>query len=332
MNNYYNKISLKTLKKLLKKNSIELETKLDININFNKINSIDKSESEDLTFFHNSKYLDKLKNTKAKACLIEKKYLSYLNNNCTPIIVNDPYLVYALISNILSYEDMSNGEIHKSSLICDDVLIENNVQINANVVVKNKSHINKNVIIYENSVIGPNVLIGQGTRIMSNCVISNTHLGENCLIQHGSIIGSKGFGFTPKQKINIKHNGNVIIGNNVDIGSNTTIDRGTINSTIIKDNCRIDNLVQIAHNVEIGKDTIIAAQTGIAGSTIIGNNCIMGGQVGIAGHLNIGNNVIIAAKSGVTKNIQDNSTIAGFPALDIKKWKKSIIGQYKNIK
>ena len=332
MNNFYNKIDLKTLKVLLKKNSIELETKLDINTIFNKINSIDKSESEDLTFFHNSKYLDKLNNTKAKACLIENKYLSYLNNNCTPIIVNDPYLVYALISNILSHEDKSNGEIHKSAFISNDVLIEKNVQINANVVVKNKSLINKNVIIYENSVIGPNVVIGQGTRIMSNCVINNAYLGENCLIQHGVILGGKGFGFTPQQKIDIKHIGNVIIGNNVDIGSNTTIDRGTINSTIINDNCRIDNLVQIAHNVEIGNGTIIASQTGIAGSTIIGNNCIMGGQVGIAGHLNIGNNVIIAAKSGVTKCIQDNSTIAGFPAIDIRLWKKMKIKQHRNLK
>ena len=133
-------------------------------------------------------------------------------------------------------------------------------------------------------------------------------------------------------KIEIMHIGNVIIGNNVDIGSCTTIDRGTINSTIINDNCRIDNLVQIAHNVQIGKDTIIAAQTGIAGSTIIGDNCIMGGQVGIAGHLIIEDNVTIAGKSGVTKNIKKNSIIAGFPAVDIKIWKKNIINQYRKTK
>jgi len=174
-------------------------------------------------------------------------------------------------------------------------------------------------------VIGPNVVIGQGTRIMSNCVINNAFLGENCLIQHGAIIGGKGFGFTPRQKIDIKHIGNVIIGNNVDIGSNTTIDRAVFDSTIIGDFSHIDNLVQIAHNVILGKHTIIAAQVGIAGSTVIGDNVKIGGQAGVSGHLNIGNNVTIAAKSGVTKNLKDNSIVAGFPAIDIKKWKLNTI-------
>ena len=145
-------------------------------------------------------------------------------------------------------------------------------------------------------------------------------------------IGEKGFGFTPDNKIEIKHIGNVIVGNNVEIGSNSTIDQATIHSTTISDHVRIDNLVQIAHNVYIGKNTIIAAQTGIAGSTHVGNNCLIGGQVGIAGHLIIEDNVTIAAKSGVTKNIKKNSIIAGFPAVDIKIWKKNIINQYRKIK
>lgn len=124
----------------------------------------------------------------------------------------------------------------------------------------------------------------------------------------------------------------MIIGNNVDIGSNCTIDKASLDSTIIEDNVRIDNLVQIAHNVSIGKNSIIAAQSGIAGSTSIGENCLIGGQVGIAGHITIGNNVTIAGKSGVTKNIDSDSIIAGFPAINIKKWKKSVINQYKGLK
>ena len=168
---------------------------------------------------------------------------------------------------------------------------------------------------------------------MSNCVISNSSIGENCLIKPGAKIGEKGFGFTPDSKIEIRHIGNVILGNNVEIGSNTTIDQAALHSTIISDNVRIDNLVQIAHNVCIGQNTIIAAQTGIAGSTKIGKNCLIGGQVGIAaGHLIIEDNVTIAAKSGVTKNIKKNSIIAGFPAVDIKIWKKNIINQYRKIK
>ena len=175
------------------------------------------------------------------------------------------------------------------------------------------------------------MFIDEGTHVMSNCNISNAIIGKNSLIQSGAVIGGKGFGFTPDTKIEIRHIGNVIIGDNVDIGSNATIDRGAIASTTIEDNVRIDNLVQIAHGVSIGKNTIIAAQCGIAGSTKIGANCLLGGQVGISGHLKIGDNVRIAAKSGVTKNIKSDSIIAGFPAIDIKKWKKLMINQLKKI-
>ena len=155
---------------------------------------------------------------------------------------------------------------------------------------------------------------------MQNCTI-----GSDCLIKSGAVIGGTGFGFDPKSKIKINHIGNVVIGDNCNIGSNTTIDRAVFDSTIISKNSFIDNLVQIAHNVFIGEGAIIAAQSGIAGSTTIGDNVVIGGQTGISGHLTIGNNVQIAAKSGVTKNIKDNSVIAGFPAVDIKKWKISNI-------
>ncbi len=331
MNNI-KKISLEIIKNFLKNNSIELDTALDLKTIFNSISSIKNSNSEDLTFFHNSKYLNQLKETEAKACLIQKQYISYLNKKCIPIIVDDPYLSYALISNLFYPSIASNGIINRTAQISKEAIIGDNVQINANVVINRKCVIKNDVVIYENSTIGPDAIIGKGTRIMSNCFIANAKLGDNCFIKPGAVIGGKGFGFAPKQKIEIKHIGDVKLGNNVEIGSNTTIDQGTIHSTIIDDNCRIDNLVQIAHNVEIGKNTIIAAQTGIAGSTKIGKNCIMAGQVAVSGHLNIGNNVTIAGKSGVTKNIENNSTVAGFPALEINKWKKTIIRQYKGIK
>ena len=320
------------LKSFLQSNSLEIESIFNGEDTFSGLGSIKSATDNDLTFFHNNKYLNLLKTTKAKACLIQRKHISYLNHQCFPIIVNDPYLVYASITNLLCPDNISNGQIHKSSLISNTALLSKDVQINSNVIIKDNCIINNNVIIFENSIIGPNVVVGEGTQIMPNCNISNTDLGENCFIQQGAVIGGKGFGFTPDTKIEIRHIGNVVIGNNVDIGSNTTIDRAALDSTIIEDNVRIDNLVQIAHNVIIGKNSILASQIGIAGSTKIGENCIIAGQVGIAGHLFIGNNVKIAAKSGITKNIKDNSVIAGFPATDIKLWKKSIINQRKNLR
>ncbi len=327
-----NKICFKDIENYLLKYSINISSKLDKNTIFKTIATLRYADSSDLTFFHNTKYLNDLKNTKAKACFILKQDIKYLNNKCVPIIVEDPYLAYAFTTNLILPSIKSNGIIDSNSIINKNSIIKKNVQINFNSIIKENCKINNNTVIFENTIIGPNVEIGANTLIMGNCVISDSKIGKNCVIQSGSIIGGKGFGFSSRQKIEIKHIGNVIIGDYVDIGSNTTIDKGTLHSTIIGDFCRIDNLIQVAHNVEIGKHTIIAAQTGIAGSTKIGENCLIGGQAGISGHLKIGKNVTIAAKSGVTKNISDNSTIAGFPAQDIKKWKKSIVNLYKNIK
>ena len=286
----------------------------------------------DLTFFHNVKYINLLSLTKAKACFVTEENSKLLHKLCTPIIVNDPYAAYALTTNFLFPKLKSNGIINSCSNIDNLSVIGSNVQINYNVSIKENTKIGDNCILFENVTVGPNVFLGENSVIMSNCVISNSTIGKECLIKPGAIIGEKGFGFTRDSKIEIRHIGNVILGNNVEIGSNTTIDKAAIHSTVIEDNVRIDNLVQIAHNVSIGKNTIIAAQTGIAGSTKIGKNCVIGGQAGISGHIKIGDNVTIAGKSGVTKNIDNNSIIAGFPACDIKIWKKNIINQYRKNK
>ena len=320
------------LESFLKSKSIDIETTLSNDSYFFGINSLELAKKNDLTFFHNSKYANLLASTKAKACFVTKVHSKLLNKFCVPIIVKDPYIAYALTTNFLFPKQKSNGFINSCSNIDDLAIIGNNVQINYNVSIKDNTKIGDNCILFENVIIGPNVVLGANSIIMSNVVISNSSIGENCLIKPGVKIGEKGFGFTPNSKVEIRHIGNVILGNNVEIGSNTTIDQAALHSTIISDNVRIDNLVQIAHNVSIGQNTIIAAQTGIAGSTKIGNNCLIGGQVGIAGHLIIEDNVTIAAKSGVTKNIKKNSIVAGFPAVDIKIWKKNIINQYRKIK
>ena len=320
------KIKYKEIKELFNKNSIDIISNIVDDDVFMSVKTISNASDRDLSFFSNKRYLNELKNIKAKACLIENKYKDYLPSNCEPIIVEDPYLALALISNLQSDDTFkSNGIISKNAIVSSQSNLHKNVQINPFCVIREETEIFENVYIGASSSIGPNVIINKNVVIHDNVTISNSIIMENSVIQSGARIGGTGFGFEMKTKQKINHTGNVIIGKNSSIGSNSTIDRAVFDSTIVGDFSNIDNLVQIAHNVVIGDFAVIAAQVGVAGSTQIGNNIKIGGQAGIAGHLVIGDNVTIAAKSGVTKNILDNNVVAGFPAKDINLWKKEVI-------
>ncbi len=314
------------IKRILKENSLEVISNISDEEVFTSIKTISNSLDTDLSFFSNQKYLNELKEIKAKACIIEDRFKNFLPKNCQPIIVKDPYYVLALISNIFDNKNFkSNGNISDQSLIHSSAKILRNVQINPFSTIHEDTKVCENVYIGSSSSIGPNVIINKNVIIHDNVSISNSIIMENSIIKSGVRIGGSGFGFEMKSKQRIYHNGNVIIGKNSSIGSNTTIDRAVFDSTIIGDFSNIDNLVQIAHNVKIGNFAVIAAQVGIAGSTIVGDNVKIGGQAGISGHLIIGDNVTIAAKSGVTKNLPDNKIVAGFPAKDINVWKKEVI-------
>ncbi len=322
----FKKIKFSDIKILLKDNSIDVKSEISEDEIFLSIRTISNATDKDISFFSNQKYLSDLKKIKAKACLIENKFAEFLPKNCKPIIVNDPYLALALISNIFNNELLrSNGIISSNTNISEETKIFNNVQINSFSIVNDNTELHDNVYIGSNCCIGPNVIIHKNSLIYDNVSISNSIIKENCVIKSGSRIGGTGFGFEIKTKEKIYHSGNVMIGKNCSIGSNTTIDRAVFDSTTLGNYCNIDNLVQIAHNVTIGDHAIIAAQVGIAGSTNIGKKVKIGGQAGISGHLKIGDNVTIAAKSGVTKNISENNIVAGFPAKDIKLWKKEVI-------
>ncbi len=310
----------------LNQNLIEVKSDIDDDEKFSGINSILNAQKEDISFFSNIKYVDNLKICKAKACIINSNYIKYLPDNCKPIIVQDPYLAFACLTelfNILTIK--SNGIISEYVNLNKKCKIHENVQIDSFTNIGSNTEIFNDVIIGSNVNIGPDVVINKNSIIHNNVTISNCIIEEGCEIKPGARIGSAGFGFEEKSKKKIIHIGNVIISQGSTIGSNTTIDRAVFDSTKIGAYSQIDNLVQIAHNVEIGNHAIIAAQVGIAGSTKIGNNIKIGGQSGLAGHLNIGNNVTIAGKSGVTKNIEDNKVVAGFPAKDINEWKRDII-------
>ena len=236
---------------------------------------------------------------------------------------------YTLVNNLKSaYSNVINNLIiHPDHLNYKDKFSKIK-----NSFISIKANIHKSCIIGNNCVIGKGVIIGKNCIIKDNVIIKNAIFENDIIIHENTVIGSTGFGFD-QNNITVSRLepqiGIVYISNNCSIGSACTIDRGKINHTFFGESCMLDNQVHIAHNVILGKNVIIAAQCGIAGSTKIGNNVMVGGQAGISGHLNIGNNVVIGAKSGVIKNIISNSIVAGFPAIDIKKWKKMIINQRK---
>ena len=278
--------------------------------------------------------------------IIRKNSILFINNE---IIFSKLNLDEILV--ITSKESIFNNSKSESIILVNDLSESWNVIINYiyqhedlkdyddHFIFKNNSYISKYAKVDASSKIFNNCVIGKGVEIGKNCIIKNNVIIKNSLIKNNvvicdnTIIGTTGFGFDIKKRGSSflsPQIGIVIIDDNVHIGSGCTIDRGKIDYTYVGKNSMIDNLVHIAHNVEIGENACIAAQTGISGSVVIGKNVTVGGQVGFAGHIKIGHNVIVAGKSGVTKNISDNSIVAGFPAIDIKEWKRKIIKQRKN--
>ena len=254
--------------------------------------------------------------TKAGAILIEKKFSEYIPKGVEPLFTDEPYLKLAILSKYFA-----------KPLIRDkDISISNTAQIEKNVVIGGGSSIGDNTLIMSGAVIGSDVKIGKNCIIYPNVVIYNdTIIGDNVTIHAGSVIGSDGFGYAHTktgEHIKIYHLGYVKIEDDVEIGANTTIDRGAFGETIIKKGAKIDNLVQIGHNCEIGEYSILVSQVGLAGSSILGDNVSIGGQAGISGHLKIGNNVKIGGASGVTRDIPDNSQVMGYPAVPLRDFVK----------
>ena len=291
------------------------------------IKDLQNSKKNEITFFHSKKYKDKAKNTKASFCLTTENLKNELPKDCKPIIVENVLVATSIVTqkfypNSIDDEfDITTNDIHKSDF-AKNVNAGKNVLIGKNVKIHSQVYIGENVKINDNTVIYPGVKI-----------YNNSSIGKNCIIHSGTVIGSDGFGFNIDENGNQKkviHNGNVVIEDNVEIGSNSSIDKATLGSTKISKGVKIDNLVQIAHNVTIGSNTVIAAQVGIAGSTSIGSNCMIGGQVGISGHLKIGDRVMIQAKSGVLRSFESDVSIMGYPAIKYRDYNKSYV-HFKNL-
>ncbi|MEN8702711.1 MAG: UDP-3-O-(3-hydroxymyristoyl)glucosamine N-acyltransferase [Polaribacter sp.] len=299
-----------------------------------KLSKIEEGEKGSLTFLSNPKYNPYLYTTNASIAIVDKIFVLEKEIKTTLIRVDNAYKAFSKLLEF--YNDVKNNKQGRENphFIADSAKIGDNEYLGAFSYVGENVTIGSNVKIYPNSYIGDNSVIGNNCVIFSGVKIySETTIGNHCKIHSGCIIGSDGFGFIPDSKGHFKavpQIGNVIIEDHVDIGSGSTIDRATLGSTIIRQGVKLDNQIQIAHNVEIGKDTVIAAQTGIAGSTKIGKNCMIGGQVGIVGHITIGNGVKIQAQSGVTKSIKENEIVQGTPAFNYNDFNKSYI-HFRNL-
>ena len=301
----------------------------DPNEEVSKISKIEDGEKGSLTFLSNPKYNSFLYTTNASVAIVNSDFQLEKVINTTLIKVENAYEAFSKI--LAFYNEVKNNKTGRENphFISDSAKIGENEYIGA------FSYIGENVTLGDNVKIYPSSYIGDNTSIGDNCVIfsgvkiySETSIGDNCKIHSGTIIGSDGFGFAPGKNGEysaIPQIGNVIIEDNVDIGSACTIDRATMGSTIIRKGVKLDNQIQVAHNVEIGSNTVIASQTGIAGSTKVGSNCMIGGQVGISGHLKIGNNVKILGQAGITKNLKDNEIVNGSPAFKIQDFNKSSV-------
>lgn len=293
----------------------------------NKLEPLDSATEGAITFLTSSKYQSELAATKASAVILKKEDSEQCPVNC--LVIDNPYLGYAKIAQALYPDNVLFG-IAASAVIAESVLIDNICYVGANSVVGENSVLGEGVVVGAGCVIGDNVKIGKGSKIHANVTIyDNAIIGEHALILSGAVIGSDGFGLAPDaggKWLRIPQLGRVILGNHVEVGANTTIDRGALEDTVIADGVKLDNQIQIAHNIKIGENTAIAACTGIAGSTTIGKNCTVAGAVGINGHLEIADNVHITGKSMVTKSIKEAGVYSsGIPLQTNRDWHKSAI-------
>ena len=306
----------------------------DRDVDIFNISKIEEGTKGSLTFLANPKYTEFIYSTNASAAIVAEDFEPTEKINTTLIKVKDPYSSFTTILELFNKEITSKKGISEFTVIEQNAIISDSSYIGSFTTIGKDSKISDNCIIENHVFIGNNVEIGQGTRIYPGVkILDDTKIGKNCIIHSSCSIGSDGFGFAQNDDGSFKkipQTGNVIIGDNVEIGSNSTIDRATLGSTIIHKGVKLDNQIQIAHNVEIGENTAIAAQSGIAGSTKIGRNCMIGGQVGIIGHLKIGDNVKIQAQAGVTSDIKSDSRVTGTPAISHMNYNKSYI-HFKNL-
>ena len=306
----------------------DIEGNPDIKVN--TIAKIEEGQPGALSFLANPKYEHYIYETKSSIVLVNRSFAASAKISATLIRVENAYEAFASLLRLVDQARPRKKGIHPSAVI------ESSAIIGSDVFIGPFTYVGENCIIGDGCSVYPQVYIGDNTKLGNNCIINpgvkiyhDCILGEGCTIHAGTVIGSDGFGFAPQSDnefMKIPQLGNVILEDHVEIGANVTIDRATMGSTIIRRGVKLDNLIQIAHNVEVGENSVMAAQTGISGSTKVGKNCMFGGQVGLAGHLKIANGTKIGAQGGILGDVkEENTAIIGSPAIEVKQFLRSSV-------
>ena len=306
----------------------------DPDILVSKLSKIEEGEPGSLSFLANPKYTQYIYKTNASIIIVGEDFQPEQPIGSTLIRVPDAYTAFAKLLEFYNQIKSDKSGISSMAFIAPSAKIGENVYIGEFASISENAVIEDNAKIYPQVYIGNEVKIGNNTTLYAGVkVCAESRIGAECTLHSGVVIGSDGFGFAPQEDSNYKkiaQIGNVLIEDKVEIGANTTIDRATLGSTIIRRGVKLDNLIMIAHNVEIGENTVIAAQSGISGSTKVGKNCMLGGQVGLIGHLTLGDNVKIGAQAGISQNLKDGSIVMGSPAFDIVRYRKSYV-HFRNL-
>lgn len=302
----------------------------DAHVTVSNLSKIEDGKPGTVSFLANPKYTKYIYTTKADIVIVNNDFVPEKPLACTLIRVPDAYVCFSQLLDMYSQARLQKEGVSAQAAIASSAKIGKQVYIGEFAVVGEGAVIGDHAHIYPHAYVGDGAKIGAHTTLFSGVkVYYDCQIGNSCTLHAGVVIGADGFGFAPQGEgedyKKVAQIGNVIVHDNVEIGANTTVDRATLGSTIVQEGVKLDNLVQIAHNVVVGKRTVIAAQTGVSGSSTIGEDCMIGGQVGIAGHVNIGDKVMIAAQSGIGSNVKAGSVVQGSPAFDIAPYRRSYV-------
>lgn len=325
-----------TLQQLAEIGACQLSSQADPELVVKNVASLENGQEDEIAFFENlknAKMLAAFQKSKVRACIVRTDFNLSKPDNMVLLFSDNPHLSFVKIAQAF-YPLFVQAESSPHAQIHETAQIGNNCQIAGGAVIAQGVVLGDNCQIGANTVIESHVVLGRDSIVFSNVTISHALIGERVIIYPGVRIGQDGFGYImgEQEHIKIPQLGRVIIGDDVEIGANTTIDRGALDDTIIGAGCKIDNLVQIAHNVQLGKGCVIAGQAGISGSTKLGNLVVIGGQAGLAGHLKIGDGVRIAAQSGIMRELEPKETVMGTPAFPIKEYMRQIAYLQKAIR